>query len=358
LIIDRLYFEGDKMKINREDFLKQLESVLPGLSTKEIIEQSSCFIFKDKRVYTYNDEIACSQKSLLKIEGAVPAMPLILSLRKLKAETLEVNVNDDKSQLLIDVSKNERFWVHMEAEITLPVGKIDKPKRWKKLAENFADAISIVWPCAKDSSGSSVWEVVECVHIAPKFIEATDNHQVTRYRIKTPVDKDILLRKENAKFLIPFEMAEFSETKHWTHFRNADGLILSCRHISEDYLSSGDILQVLKTKGEPLALPKGLKETVEKAEIFSSENPFDDLVSVTLKKGKFRIVGTGTFGGFREKKKSKYKGKTIQFTIPPKLLLELVQHYNECEVTESRLKVKGSKFVYVTVLGVVEKKED
>ena len=58
------------MKIDREEFLKQLESVLPGYSTKEVIEQSSCFVFKKGRVYTYNDEIACSQTTSLKLEDS------------------------------------------------------------------------------------------------------------------------------------------------------------------------------------------------------------------------------------------------------------------------------------------------
>ena len=82
------------MIINREELLKQLESVLPGLSTREIIEQSSCFIFKDETVNTYNDEIACSQKSVLKIEGAVQALPFISLLRKLKEEELEKETED------------------------------------------------------------------------------------------------------------------------------------------------------------------------------------------------------------------------------------------------------------------------
>ena len=63
------------MKINREELLNQLESVLPGLSTREIIEQSSCFVFMNKEVITYNDEISCSHKSRLDIEGAIVATP-------------------------------------------------------------------------------------------------------------------------------------------------------------------------------------------------------------------------------------------------------------------------------------------
>ena len=79
------------LKINREELLQQLESVVPGLSVKEIIEQSKCFVFKDKKVMTYNDEVACTQDSCLDIEGAVEAMPLISLLRKLKEEEIDLH---------------------------------------------------------------------------------------------------------------------------------------------------------------------------------------------------------------------------------------------------------------------------
>ena len=111
--------------------------------------------------------------------------------------------------------------------------------------------------------------------------------------------------------------------------------------------------------GEPLTLPKGLKEAVDKAEVFSSENPESTNVIVTLKKGKCKITGRGASGWFTKIMRSKYQGVSLQFTIPPKILVELVQQYNECEVSEHRLKAKMGKYIYVTTLGMVgEKKAD
>ena len=72
------------MKATREKLLKEVEAVLPGISQKELIEQSSCIIFKDGKIYTYNDEISCRYYTHLKINGAVSAMPLINILRKMK----------------------------------------------------------------------------------------------------------------------------------------------------------------------------------------------------------------------------------------------------------------------------------
>jgi len=341
------------MRINREEFLKQLESVLPGLSTKEVIEQSSCFVFQDGNVYTFNDEIACSQNSSLKIEGAVPAMPFISILRKLQEEELEIGMNDGETYVIIK-GKQKQSGINMEKDILLPIDAVDKPKKWKDLPDNFADAVLIVKDCAGNNQAQFA---MTCIHISPRWIEACNNHQVTRYKIKTDVSESVLIRKESLKHIVSLDMIKFSETKHWIHFKNSDGLTLSCRHFVESY-PSNDITKILKVKGEPLVLPKGLKEVVEKAQIFSSENTEENEVIVNIKRGKFKITGKGVSGWYTEIRKSKYDGESLQFTISPKLLVEIVQRHNECEITSNRLRVKGERFVYVTVLGMLEEKND
>ena len=45
------------MEINREELLKILTSVRPGLASSEIMQQSTSFIFRDKKVSTYNDRL-------------------------------------------------------------------------------------------------------------------------------------------------------------------------------------------------------------------------------------------------------------------------------------------------------------
>ena len=87
------------MKVNRENLLKELESVIPGLSPKEVIEQSSCFVFQDNVITTFNDEIACSIGTALDIKGAVPAKLLLEVLRKVTDE--EVEIKQKKGELSI-----------------------------------------------------------------------------------------------------------------------------------------------------------------------------------------------------------------------------------------------------------------
>jgi hypothetical protein len=71
------------MRVVREDFIRQLEMVEAGLSTREQMEQSSCFAFQGGRVITFNDEVSCQAPSLLEedFEGALVAAPFLESLK-------------------------------------------------------------------------------------------------------------------------------------------------------------------------------------------------------------------------------------------------------------------------------------
>ncbi|MEK0337680.1 MAG: hypothetical protein QQN41_09645 [Nitrosopumilus sp.] len=332
------------MRINREKLLEQLESVSPGLSAKEIIEQSSCFVFQDKTVMTYNDEIACTQKSCLTIKGAVTAMPFISILRKLKEDELEITAS--KEELLIK-GKRKKIGLKMDVGILLPIDSIEKPKKWKDLPEDFANAISIVHQCSgKDETKFSL----TCGHLTPKWVEACDGYQAARYKMKMEVEKPTLVRKESIKYIIELDMTEFSETKNWIHFRNSSGLVLSCRRWVEDFPELSELLNV---KGTPTKFPKGLIEAVEKAEIFSAENAEDNQVEINLKPNKLRITGRGDSGYYQEVKNIKYEGKSLSFRVSAGLFADLIRHHNSCEITSDRLKVVTGKYSYVTVLQVI-----
>jgi len=333
------------MRVNREKLLEQLESVLPGLSTREIIEQSSCFVFRDKVVMTYNDEIACTQKSCLRIEGAVTAMPFVSILRKLKEDTLEITTN--KKELLIK-GKRKKAGIRMDTDILLPTDSVEKPKKWRTLPDDFANAVSIIQQCSgKDETRFSL----TCVHLTPKWIEACDGYQAARYRMKMEIEKPTLVRKESIKYITDLDMSKFSETKHWIHFRNSSGLILSCRRWVEDFPELSELLQV---KGTPTKFPKGLIEAAEKAEIFSAENVEDNQVIINLRLNKLRITGRGASGYYQEVNDIKYKGKSLSFGVAAGLFADLIRHHNSCEITPDRLKVVTGRYSYITVLHVMD----
>lgn len=328
--------------INREELLQQLMSVQPGLSRREIIEQSSCFVFKDGIVMTYNDEIACTQKCALAIEGAVQAQALITLLGKMPEDELEVEVTDGE---LVLKGKKRRASFRREAEVNLPIAAVDKPTKWSDLPADFLEAITLVQHSAsKDESRFQL----TCIHIAPKYIEACDNYQITRYKVACGVAESTLVRADSLKHIPALGMTEFSETESWIHFRNPNGLVLSCRRYKEDFPNLKDLLNFT---GHKITLPKGLGDAADKAKVFTNETSDDSQVLVELRQGKLRVKGVGGNGSYQEVKKLAYDGPDMSFMIAPDLLIEITSRHNDAEITDGRLKVDGGKWRYVTSLG-------
>lgn len=333
--------KDNTMSISREQLLQEIESVRPGLSPKEIVEQSNCFVFRNGEVQSYNDEIACRHKCCLKVTGAVEAGPFLEILSKLHDDALTPIVKDGELRLS---GKRGKTGLRLEQEILLGIENIEQPKKWTKLPAEFADAVMLTHSCAsQDESQPSLG----CIHIHPEWIEACDNLQIARYRMATGIKDPILVRSNSLKHIVGMDMTEWSRTETWLHFRNGSGLILSCRRYMEEY---DDLDPLLKVKGTPTTLPKGLVEAAQRCNVFSSQNDRDEVL-VEMRPGKLRIKGQGVNGWYSEVKQLKYSGKPLAFLIEPKLLIELVTRYNDCEVTADRLKVDGGKYLYITCLG-------
>lgn len=333
------------MQINRAEFLQVLESLQPGLTARDVSDQSSCFAFTGGKVYTFNDEIACRRKSPLgkSIEGAVHAAPLLACLRKMPEETVEILIEKEK---FVIKGKGRRNRICLQADVLMPFDKVEKADEWKELHEDFSEAVYLASQCVekKDSSNYAAC----CVHIGKKWIEATDLSQIIRYRLKTGVKESILIRGTSIRHIVSLDMTEFSESDAWIHFRNPTGLVLSCRRDAQEY---EDLSAYLETEGEPLVLPKGLAAAAGAAEVFSAENADETDVRVKIEPGMIRVIGEGITGDYNERKKLKYKGSPMEFCISPKLLADLTTRYNDCQITEEALRVDGGKFIYVVALG-------
>jgi len=340
------------MKIIREDLLKKLESITPGLTEKEVLEQSSCFVFKNGRIATFNDEVACSIDFESEIEGAIKAKPLLELLRRLTESELTVTFEDKQLRIR---GERRKAGIHAEEEVTLPVDSVDMPTKWRTLHNEFSEAVGIVGQCcSKDQSRF----VLTCVHIHPEWLEATDNSQITRYPMKTGIKESRLIRWSAIKSIAGADVTEFGETENWLHFRNPDGLVISCRRYLDQFPS--ETSKVLNVTGDEITLPEGLSDAVARASIFSKNSAEkEEQVEIHLKPGAMRLEGRGFEGWYVESKKIIYNGAEVKFSTTPKLLVELVKRSNQCILGDRKLKVQTEKFVYVacTIVGKDKEKE-
>lgn len=331
--------------INRKELIKQLVSVIPGLSVQEILEQSSCFAFLNEQVITFNGDAACRMPCCLDIRGAVPSKPLLDILKARPEEELKISCKGGK--FIIRGRGRRISQVTMEKKITLPFRDVIEPKEWFKLPSNFLEAVDHVHQCC----GKDQDHLETFVHITPLCIEAIGKDRVGHYRIKTPLKNGVLLHKDSIRHVVPLGMTECGTTRGWTHFRNETGIVLSCRRWpgEKDYPNTA---KIVKTKGKQINLPKGLDKAINRAYIFSRDNAEDTDVEITLKPGEAICKGEGALGMHEEPRKIEYTGDKMTFSISPDLLTDLCHKHTEAWVTPRTLTVKSGRFTFVTALGV------
>jgi hypothetical protein len=341
------------MLVNRKELLKKLQLVAPGLDKKAGIEQSSHFVFSDARVFTFNDKVSCSMEIDLGFTGAIVADPLLKLLSKLTEDEINLDVVDGE---LIVKGKRRKAGLRLEEEISLPIDVIETADEWEKLPDDFSGALSLVLSCVGTDDSHFI---LSCVHLAPKWLESSDDFQLIRYKLDMPFKESVLVRGDSLKSICNLGLAEVCKTDNWLHFKTNSGMVVSCRRdILEGEEVFPDISEHLKMEGEETSLPKGMESIIDRVRIFSKEGTGNDLVQVDMKKDKIKITGSGENGWYTEIEEAKYDGEEISFSIDPKLLLEIGKKSQVCEIGEGRMRVKTERWTYVTCTYNKEEEEE
>jgi DNA polymerase III sliding clamp (beta) subunit (PCNA family) len=332
------------MIIKRQELLKALEIVKPGLSNKESIPQATFFAFKDGKVITYNDEISISHPiECIEIEGAVKAIELYALLSKIKKDEIEVII--DGEELRIE-SKKAKAGLSLQAEIKLPL--IDKIGKWYKLPESFLKYLSFVIPtCATDTSRP----ILTCIHVNKEgFIEASDSFKIVKCDLdgkEMPVNT-FLIPAPSAIEVKRLNPVSIAESKGWIHFKTLDGTEISCRTFEDEYPNT---VNFLEGKGESITFPKTIFDIVERASVFSKrEHILDESIEIEISKNKIIVKSKADCGWFEEEANIQYDGKPIFFCITPYLLKDILSETLECVICENKLIFEGDNWVYVTLL--------
>lgn len=337
------------MRVNREDLLWRLGMVRPGLSgSREQTEQSSCVVVGGD-LFTFNDEVCCRVRSELGdgVWGAVAAEPLVKILDAMPVSHVTL---EPRGGFLQIKAKRMTTEVAMETEVVLPVDEMRPPKKkhWRPLDPEFSEAVGVVFPCATRNEAEFN---LACVHVHPDFVEAGDDSQFCRWRVKTPIEQPCLVRRESIKHVAVLGMTEIAETDAWLYFRNQNGLIMAVRRFADPY---DEIDHLYECEGVKVALPKPLVEGVRRAEIFSADNLTGNSVKVELMRGKVRVKGEGARGRHREFHSTAYDGDPVFFYVAPDVLCDLIERHNEVEIASDRIRADTGKYVYVSSLDTQE----
>ena len=334
------------MKVNKEQLLKALEIVKPGLANKEKLEQSTSFAFINGRVATYNDSISVSHPvEGLEIEGAILAENLYKFLGKIKTEEIDLTL---KGNEIILTSDKAKAGLLLQTEIKLPLDEeVSEKGKWHTLPENFLVALSFVMTaCTRDMSRP----VLTCVHINDKgFFEGSDGYRIARYELEQELPiSTFLLPATSAIEVHKLNPIKVSEGNGWVHFKTESGTIISCRILQDKYPRTDSYFT---QEGTKVVLPKTIEEILLRAMVFAKrDHLMDESIIVTVQDETITLAAKSDTAWFKEEAKIKYQGSVIKFDTVPYLLKGILSDTRVFYHTKDKLSFRGEKWQYVTPL--------
>jgi DNA polymerase III sliding clamp (beta) subunit (PCNA family) len=337
------------MKISKNELIKALDVIKPGLSNSESLEQSTSFAFIEDHIVTYNDSISISIPFESGIQGAVSAKELYNFLHKLADDALNMSVSD--GELKISVSKKEKAGIKIIKKIELPLDEIKSDQKWQKIPKNLIAALHF---CSFSTSKDLKNPLLSCIHVDGGTVESTDNFRATSYILDGAVKKEFLIPAAAVKFLKDFKATKYNATKSWVNFISKEKAIFSCRVFTQEY---PNISKILKSRGKKVEFPDGIKDAIEKAVVFceKEEGTTGTMIDVTLKKNLIMIKGRGSAGWYTNKTKTKYIGDSFTFSISSDFFLDMLKITNHCFLDKDSKKLSfGTKEWSHIVLLMVE----
>lgn len=332
--------------INRKDLIDALTKVKPGLSQKELIEQSSHFIFEENRIWTYNDQIAISQEFESHLIGAVKADEFYNLLNKLEDENLEISIQNGEFSIQ---GKTVTAKIKIDPEIKLrPVQAPGiNSKNWQPLPKDFNDAISL---CIFSASKNMIRPELTCLFVTNKTVLSTDSFRATKKEMKNKVKTDFLIPAISAKELVKYDVHKiFTDNEGWLHFINKEKTMFSCRTFT-DVKYPEKVWNFFDIEGNEINLPDSFKSIIDRVSTLVTEDfDLDRMVDLVIKNNILTCTGKGPHGSVSEKIEIDYDGKTIEVKVHPGFLMEILKSLNSMVVGE-RLLFQGENFEHCICL--------
>jgi len=325
-----------------QELINALTIVKPGLSNKEIIEQSTDFVFQNGMVVTYNDEISVRHPIDLEIEGAVKADEFYKFLNKTKAK--KVLFKQEGNKILMKAGRS-KVTLNVK-EVALDLSEIQTKKKWEDFnADLFSAAEFVSFAASKDASTPAL----TCVHFRPGLVEATDKYRVAVF--ECDVDKEFLLPADLLPILKKINPAQICMQNEWVHFRNESGTELSSRVLSAQY---PDLNKIWIEGAQELQLPDKLLDIVERAAVFASDDfEYDRMLDLKIVGNLVTVNSKSESSEFEETTKIEYDGPELKFRIVVTVLYDILKKEASTVLIKGhKIQFEGDGWKYLGLLKV------
>ena len=342
--------------VNVKEAAAALSMAACGLGAKENDIQANCFLIKDGRVWTYNDEVCVSTKLPKGFDGitcVVQGKEFLSLVNKLSGDA-ELTQTEDALVLKTRRSKSE---FKVETEIKMPVLDIKIPEKRSPLPENFLTALDCLLPIAgKDMTKP----LSTCIDLKENYARVADVSVAGQWEFDKNYrfEKEMLIPAVAAKVVSKFAVVDISTTEGWIHFTTESGTQVSCRAYYEGQ-EGVEISQLITAEGAEVGpLPKDLEGALERSDIFASaktgtETTIGEVaVDVAIRDNWCFVKCESAVGKYQEKVRIDYSGEPVAFMVAPELLRDAMKYQRVLSVCEGFVKLQDEHFTHVVAVFV------
>lgn len=340
------------MKLKREKLLGILESVKPGIAKKEIIEETSNFIFHKNRIITYNDKVCVIHPLKCGFTCSVPSQEIYSIVKKLNDDLIVLKYEDDMLHIKTATTQAE-LAVTAESQIIELVDQFPEIESWKKMPKELLEAFK--W-CMFSASKNASIPYLTAVFVSKGFVMATDELRVSMYTLSKKMPVSFMIPAESVKYLLSFKPTSYSIVEGWAFFKNEDNVMFCTRTIEGKYPAKkyADEFEFI---GKPVILPARLVNALDVTQVLAEGDLLDEKrVNITIKEGTmFVSAEKQDIGKIKKKMKVKYKKKAaITMTINPIFLSEILTKTNKVTIGPDRALFASGNFKHLVSLYVEE----
>ena len=329
--------------MKKAELLEVLNLLKPGISCKELVDQSDHVIFKKKYVYSFDGEIGAWKKFSSPIQGAVKAVQFMALINRIKDEDIDIKTKNDKITINNDRMKVE-FKVLSDIELEFPFDP-SEIKKWKKLPDNFLEAIKLTsFSTSKDPSDG----VLTHLYVKGDNLMSCDRFRLTKYKLDSTME-EFLLPVSSAEKLLKYPVKEYYVEEGWVCFKGEGDVYVNCLRTVEEYPT---MEHLFKVKGKKIKLPAGSKEAIEDVNILSTaEIEEDRFINITSTGTELFFLGQGQYGSMEEKIENvDLKGKIFDIKVHPVYIKQIIEHVDTFTIGEDSLLFEGKNFQHVLSL--------
>lgn len=341
--------------------LDAINNVLPGTTTKGLVDGGDMIVIINGEFVAYNDRISVStfiDDPSLEIECAINAVDFKNVIKGIKEDEVDLSMGDnilsivsEKTEAEIPVTSDVKNILDMIKN--LDIQGLD----FVTLPKDFNEGLNLTRFNVSDDYADT--NNLFCLCIDGAFIYASDDFRLSRYEMVSGISLyPCLIPKNNLQDLASFKAIGIATSIGWVHFIDEQDSVFSCRTVAGTYPITEKVFESLVgVEVASIALPNELKSTLEDI------TPLYDEVMASHKGIKLKIKDDVLFCEIEKenvwiKKKLKLPGSgnpDVSFMLSSVFLSEILGYTDLVSVTDKQAIFETKAFLHVILLQLDEK---